>query len=204
MSVAISSILGYCEWFAELCTRSDDRKDNRRIKSFLSLAATIALTGGSAALAADGVAHGDLVGTGGAARGAISVTAAPNGVILRIEAKGLPPGWHGVHFHEKGDCSDPKFTSAGGHVHAVTPVVHGLLNPQANDDGDLPNLFVGPDGTATVELYSTLVLLSAGSARPALLDANGAALVIHANPDDYKTQPIGGAGDRIACAVIRQ
>jgi len=148
-------------------------------------------------------ATGNLIGTGGAARGTITVTAAPKGVILRVEATGLSPGWHGAHFHEKGDCSDPKFTSAGAHVHSATPVMHGLLNDGANDAGDLPNIYVGADGTATVELYSMLVSLSGGdAARPALMDADGAALVIHANPDDYRTQPIGGAGDRVACAVI--
>ena len=169
----------------------------------LRLAAVVFLTGASVVHAADTVAHGDLIGLGGGARGTVTVTAAPKGVILRIQATGLPPGWHGVHFHEKGDCGDPKFASAGAHVHAMSPVQHGLLNAMANDDGDLPNLFVGPDGAATVELYSTLVALNAGGDRPALLDADGSALVIHAKPDDYMTQPIGGAGDRIACAVIR-
>jgi|SRR5882757_1788988 superoxide dismutase, Cu-Zn family len=155
------------------------------------------------AQAAPDVHTANLMGSGGAARGTITVTPAPKGVLLRIEAKGLPPGWHGMHFHEKGDCSDPKFQSAGAHVHAATPVVHGLLNAEANDNGDLPNIFVGPDGSATVELYSTLVSLEGGGGRPALLDADGAALVVHANPDDYRSQPIGGSGDRIACAVIR-
>jgi Cu-Zn family superoxide dismutase len=149
-------------------------------------------------------ATGNLVGPGGTARGTITVTGAPKGVILRVEAIGLSPGWHGMHFHEKGDCSDMKFTSAGAHVHSATPVVHGFMNDQANDAGDLPNLYVSADGSAMVELYSTLVSLSGGdAAHPALMDADGAALVIHANPDDYRTQPIGGAGDRVACAVIR-
>lgn len=147
-------------------------------------------------------ASGDLKGPDGAAHGTVTVTGAPKGVVLRIEARGLKPGWHGVHFHEKGACSDAKFTSAGGHVHAASPVVHGLLNPQANDAGDLPNIHVGADGTATAELYSTLVSLNGGPA-PALMDADGSAVVIHASPDDYKSQPIGGAGDRVACAVIR-
>jgi Cu-Zn family superoxide dismutase len=147
-------------------------------------------------------ASGDLKGPDGASHGTVTVTAAPKGVLLRIEAKGLKPGWHGVHFHEKGACSDPKFTSAGAHVHAASPVVHGLLNPKANDAGDLPNIHAGADGSATAELYSTLVSLSGGSA-PALMDADGSAVVIHASPDDYKSQPIGGAGGRVACAVIR-
>ncbi|MCE2574711.1 superoxide dismutase[Cu-Zn] [Komagataeibacter sp. FNDCR2] len=156
----------------------------------------------SMAHAAD-TAVGNLLGSDGTARGTIHVTEAPKGVLLRVEAKGLIPGWHGIHFHEKGDCGAPKFTSAGAHVHATSPVVHGLLNPNANDAGDLPNIFVGTDGAATVEFYSTLVSLNGKDGRPALLDADGSALVIHANPDDYQTQPIGGAGDRVACAVIR-
>ena len=135
--------------------------------------------------------------------GQVTVTAAPDGVILRVQAKGLTPGWHGMHFHEKADCSDPAFKGAGGHIHAKTPVVHGMLNADFNDAGDLPNLDVNADGSATLELYSTLVTLKPSGARPALLDADGSALVIHANPDDYKSQPIGGAGERIACAPIQ-
>jgi Cu-Zn family superoxide dismutase len=145
----------------------------------------------------------DLVGADGGTIGKITVTDAPHGVLLRITAKGLTPGWHGVHFHEKADCSAPTFKSAGAHVHSMTPVTHGLLNPQANDDGDLPNLYVAADGSVTVELYSTLVSLKGAGDRPALLDADGSSVVIHANPDDYMTQPIGGAGDRVACAPIK-
>jgi Cu-Zn family superoxide dismutase len=144
----------------------------------------------------------DLKGPDGAARGSITVTAAPKGVLLKVEARGLTPGWHGIHFHEKGSCADPKFTSAGSHVHNAKPVVHGLLNPNANDSGDLPNILAGADGTATAEIYSALVSFK-GGALPALLDADGSAVVIHANPDDHNSQPIGGAGDRVACAVIR-
>ncbi len=135
--------------------------------------------------------------------GQVTVTAAPNGVILRVQAKGLAPGWHGMHFHEKADCSDPAFKRSGGHIHAKTPAVHGMLNAGFNDAGDLPNLYVNADGSATVELYSTLVTLNRTGARPALLDADGSALVIHAKPDDYKSQPIGGSGERIACAPIQ-
>ena len=135
--------------------------------------------------------------------GQVTVIGAPNGVILRVEAKGLAPGWHGMHFHEKADCSDPPFKGAGGHIHAKTPVVHGMLNADFNDAGDLPNLYVNGDGSATLELYSTLFTLKGGAARPALLDADGSALVIHANPDDYESQPIGGAGERVACAPIQ-
>ena len=145
-----------------------------------------------------------LKGANGRVIGEVTVTAAPNCVILRVQAQGLAPGWHCMHFHEKADCSDPAFKSTGGHIHAKTRVVHGMLNADFNDAGDLPNLYVNADGSATVELYSTLVTLDRSSGgRPALLDADGSALVIHANPDDYKSQPIGGAGERIACAPIQ-
>lgn len=144
-----------------------------------------------------------LKGANGQVIGQVTATAAPNGVILRVQAQGLAPGWHGMHLHEKADCSDPTFKSAGGHIHAKTPVVHGILNADFNDAGDLPNLYVNADGSATVELYSTLVTFDRSGARPTLLGADGSALVIHANPDDYKSQPIGGAGARIACAPIQ-
>ncbi len=168
----------------------------------MALCAGIGLGMASFGAAGAEVRTAPLTGADGAAHGLVTVTAAPKGVLLRVEATGLPPGWHGMHFHEKGDCDAPSFAAAGAHVHAATPVVHGFLNPQANDDGDLPNIYVGADGTARVELYSTLVALQPGAGRPALLGPSGSAVVIHANPDDYTTQPIGGAGARIACAAL--
>ncbi len=165
------------------------------------LAAGLSLTAATLLPALAGTS--DLKGPDGSARGMVTVSAAPKGVVLKIEAKGLTPGWHGIHFHEKGDCSDPKFTSAGSHVHNAKPVVHGLLNPSANDSGDLPNIFADSAGSATAEIYSTLVSFQGGTATPSLLDADGSAVVIHAKADDHNSQPIGGAGDRVACAVIR-
>ena len=139
----------------------------------------------------------------GADIGTIRLTDAPKGVLLHVEASGLTPGWHGIHFHEKGDCSDAGFKLSGGHVHTMTPSVHGLLNPQASDQGDLTNIFAGADGKANAEIFSPLVALHAGTDRADLLDADGSAIVIHASPDDYTTQPIGGAGTRVACAVVK-
>lgn len=129
--------------------------------------------------------------------GGVMLVDAPKGVLLRVSAKGLTPGWHGVHFHDKGDCSKADFTSAGAHVHGADKAAHGLLNPAANETGDLPNLFIGKDGSGMAEFYTTLTTLSA------LHDADGSALVVHASPDDHSTQPIGGAGARVACGVIR-
>ena len=170
----------------------------------LAIALCLVLCAGLAAAQTTREARtGSLKGANGQVLGEVTVTAAANGVILRIQAKGLTPGWHGMHLHEKADCSDPGFKASGGHIHAKTPAVHGMLNAGFNDAGDLPNLYVNADGSATVELYSTLVTMHSGGAQPALLDADGSALVIHANPDDYKSQPIGGSGERIACATIQ-
>ena len=173
------------------------------MKTF-TLAMTLALAALGPATAADApaTARAELKNAAGASIGTAVVTEAPNGVLLRIEARGLAPGWHGLHFHEKGDCSKSDFTTAGGHIHAKPAVVHGLLNPEATDAGDLPNVFAGKDGTATAELYSGYVSLGGSAGRPALTDVDGSAVVIHANPDDYTSQPIGGAGARIACGVI--
>lgn len=135
--------------------------------------------------------------------GVVTATEAPHGVLLKLELKSLTPGWHAIHFHEKGDCGAPDFKSAGAHVHTTAQVTHGLLNPAANDSGDLPNVFAGSDGAATAEVYSTLVSLKGAGGRPALLDGDGSSIVVHASPDDHNTQPIGGAGARAACGVIK-
>jgi Cu-Zn family superoxide dismutase len=137
----------------------------------------------------------------GQAMGAATLTEAPGGLLIRIEVSGLTPGWHGLHFHEKGDCGAADFKSAGAHTHDAAPAVHGLLNPAANETGDLPNLFAGADGSAKAEVFTTRVSLSRSGAG-ALLDGDGSALVIHAAPDDHLSQPIGGAGARVACAAI--
>jgi len=135
--------------------------------------------------------------------GSVTMVEGPKGVLVRVEATGLPPGWHGLHFHEVGDCSKTDFTSAGAHVHGKPGAVHGLLNPDANEAGDLPNLYVDAAGVGAAEIHATLVALNPTEGRANLLDADGSAIVIHANPDDYKTQPIGGAGARIACGVLK-
>ena len=169
-----------------------------------ALAALAATLFAGTAIAADAPANQriELKNSAGASVGSAVLTNAPKGVLMRIELKGVAPGWHGLHFHEKGDCSKSDFTSAGGHVHGGPTMVHGLLNPDANEAGDLPNLFVAADGAGTTEVFSTSVALKAAAGRENLADKDGSAIVIHANADDHKTQPIGGAGGRIACGVI--
>jgi Cu-Zn family superoxide dismutase len=169
--------------------------------AFVALAATLFA---GTATAADAPANQriELKNSTGAAIGSALLTNAPKGVLLKVELKGVAPGWHGLHFHEKGDCSKSDFTSAGGHVHGGPTMVHGLLNPDANEAGDLPNIFVAADGSANAEIFTTFVSLGGVDGRQDLTDKDGSAIVVHANADDHKTQPIGGAGARIACGVI--
>src|ERR1043165_4352096 len=123
----------------------------------LTALTAVAALAASAAAAPPASMTADLKNAQGQTVGAVIATAAPKGVILKVEAKGLSPGWHGVHLHEKGDCSKSDFTTAGGHVHGPGAAAHGLLNPAANDMGDLPNIHAGMDGVASAELYTTLV-----------------------------------------------
>ena len=162
-----------------------------------ALVLSVGLLAATQASAAAGSATAELKGADGQAIGTATLTEAPHGVLLRLQAKGLTPGWHGLHFHEKGDCSKSDFTSAGAHVHGAGTAVHGLLNPSGNETGDLPNIHAGTDGEASAEVFTNLTTLAA------LRDADGSAVVIHANPDDHMAQPIGGAGPRVACAEIK-
>jgi len=129
---------------------------------------------------------------------------APTGVLLQVKIAGLTPGWHGMHFHAMGDCSDPKFEKSGAHInHAEMKKPHGLLNAQGPDMGDLPNIYIAADGSGQAQAFSSLVSWKGAGNRPALSDADGSALVFHASPDDHVAQPIGGAGARVACAVVK-
>lgn len=120
---------------------------------------------------------------------------------IKINPGSLEPGYHGMHFHEVADCSDAKtFQTAKGHV-IFHGKPHGFLNPKGPHAGNLPNLIVGKDGGVEVELYSQLLSLK-GEA-DGLLDSNGSSLIIHENIDDHLSQPIGGAGGRVACAEIK-
>jgi Cu-Zn family superoxide dismutase len=120
-------------------------------------------------------------------------------VLLRVSISGLPPGEHAFHIHETGRC-EPPFDSAGGHFNPAGKK-HGLLAPEGKHAGDLPNLHVPADGALKLEVLATEVMLAAGSAN-SLLDSDGAALVVHRDADDYRTDPAGAAGPRIACGVI--
>ncbi len=123
------------------------------------------------------------------------------GVRILLEVHGLTAGRKGVHIHETGNCEPPDFKSAGAHFNPAAKQ-HGTDNPQGPHAGDLPNIEVGKDGTGRLDTTTDRVTLGEGAS--SLFDADGSALVVHADPDDYKTDPSGNSGDRIACAVIRK
>ena len=132
-----------------------------------------------------------LVGADGPVIGEINRGDGDAGAEFQLTAQGLPPGVHGIHLHDVGLCEGPSFESAGPHWNP-TNAQHGRENPDGPHQGDLPNLTVGADGTARLTL-----------AMPeGLIDGNGAALVIHADPDDNRTDPSGNSGARIACAAF--
>jgi len=134
--------------------------------------------------------------------GQLILKEASGGVIARVTASDIPIGWHGMHFHVKADCGDTAFKNSGGHINP-SGKEHGLRNPNGPDNADLPNIYANDEGFVDAEVFSTRIALRGGiPGRPNLLDSDGSALVIHAAEDDQVTQPIGGAGARIACAAI--
>jgi len=121
------------------------------------------------------------------------------GIALDLHLHDLSPGEHAVHFHQAPKCEGPDFKSAGGHFNPEGKK-HGFDNPEGHHAGDMKNFMVGADGKASnVHLENGDVTLKDG---PHSLLSNGAAIVIHAKADDYKTDPSGNSGDRIACGVI--
>ncbi|MBX7541374.1 superoxide dismutase family protein [Qipengyuania sphaerica] len=117
---------------------------------------------------------------------------------LAVAATGLEPGEHGFHLHTTGRCEGPDFKSAGGHLNPAQRE-HGSLNPKGKHLGDMPNLVIGASRST-----STQVDLGADTAqlRDSIFDADGTAIVIHAGADDYRSDPAGDAGARVACGVL--
>lgn len=144
---------------------------------------------------------GEIRNNKGETIGRLTIRDGANTLVMRIaiSAGGLRPGWHGIHFHAVGDCSDADtFMNSKAHVNHDQSK-HGLLNPDGPDEGDLPNVFAAADGSVNAEVSSQTPLTGEGG----LQDGDGSALIVHANEDDHTTQPIGGAGARIGCAVIK-
>lgn len=161
-----------------------------------SLAACTTMTGPSGGAVASGTFH---TATGVPA-GTAQLIAAGDAMTLTVAVAGLPSGVHGIHLHTTGACDGPAFASAGSHLNPGGHQ-HGAANPAGSHLGDLPNLKIGNSrsGALTVQLTGMRADLEAQ-----LFDTDGAAVVIHADADDYRTDPSGNSGARIACAVLKR
>ena len=127
--------------------------------------------------------------------GEVVLKQTPHGTLLHAKFSSLPAGAHAFHVHAVGKC-EPPFKSAGGHFNPGGKK-HGILAGAGLHVGDMPNIHVPESGSLEIEVLNTGLKLDSS-----LFDADGAAIVLHAGPDDYKSDPAGAAGGRIACGVI--
>ena len=131
--------------------------------------------------------------------GTATLTQAANGVSIKLNVRGLPPGDHAIHVHQTAKCEGPDFKSAGGHFNPDNKH-HGLQNPDGPHAGDIPNFVADAKGASKATVVAPNVSLTDGP--HSVFTGGGTALVVHAKGDDGKTDPSGNSGDRIACGVI--
>ena len=161
----------------------------------LLLATTMALP--VAAQSAMAILH-DKTGT---EMGRVDLLQAPEGVLLKVSLKDVPAGEHAFHIHAAAKCDPPTFDSAGPHFNP-TNEKHGLLAGHGHA-GDMPNLYVPKDGELEVEILNPTVTLAKGAPN-SLFQPAGTTIVLHEGVDDYKTDPAGNAGARLACGAINE
>jgi Cu-Zn family superoxide dismutase len=146
-------------------------------------------------------AHANIVNAQGQNIGTATIRQADGGIRIDVHVSQLPPGIHGIHVHTVGKCEGPAFTSAGGHLNP-TSKKHGKDNPEGPHAGDLLNIQVDASGNGKASLLNPNITL--GDGPNSLFHEGGTAIVIHEKADDYKTDPAGNSGARIACGVIER
>lgn len=160
----------------------------------------LALAGAQAASAANITAQAKLAPTSGSkVEGLVTFEQAADGVHVKAKVEGLTPGLHGFHIHEKGDCSAPDGSSAGGHFNP-TSAPHGDPAHASKHSGDFGNITADAKGVATLDVTVPLAQLTLTEGSP--VNALNRGVIVHTAPDDLKTQPTGNAGGRLACGVI--
>jgi Cu-Zn family superoxide dismutase len=172
-----------------------------RILKLFGTAGAAALLAAAAALPVQAaeMANTQLKDSHGKAVGDVDLVQTPAGVLIKLQIKGVAPGEHAFHVHAVGKCEAP-FESAGPHFNPGNHK-HGMMSGQAHA-GDMPNLHVPQSGELSVEVVNVAITLEKGKPN-SVFDTDGSALVIHAKADDYKSDPAGNAGDRIACGIIQ-
>ncbi|WP_071796816.1 superoxide dismutase family protein [Natronohydrobacter thiooxidans] len=158
---------------------------------FVFFASTVAAQLGETATAA-------FLDQDGSAMGTATLTQTNSGVLIDLEVANLPPeSWIAFHIHEHGECDPADDHESAGEHFAVAGAEHGFLIEGGPHEGDMPNQYVPADGILRAQVLNAMVTLNGGET-----DIRGRTLMLHAEPDDYTSQPSGDAGDRIACAVI--
>jgi Cu-Zn family superoxide dismutase len=161
----------------------------------------VALVAASAVVMAQApeTAKAELKDAAGKTVGQATLTESPHGVLVHVTLTGAPAGAHAFHIHTTGKCDAPMFMTAGGHFNPAMKQ-HGINNPMGMHAGDLPNVDVPASGALTFDVFATDVTLKSGA--NSLMDADGSAVMLHQGLDDYKGDPAGNAGARIACGVV--
>lgn len=174
-----------------------------KLKTILTGTTVMLLAAGcanTASMSGGMVAIADLTDASGKVAGKAAIRETADGLWLDVSVKGVTLGAHGLHVHAVGKCDAPDFVTAGGHWNP-SGHQHGKKNPQGPHAGDAPNLVANTGGVGSLKTWLGAGMISAGTTP--LLDADGAAVVLHADPDDEMTDPSGKSGKRILCGVLR-
>ena len=162
---------------------------------------TIGLVSSPALAAKKAHAVARLSGRDGKPVGTVDFAAVTRGILITFDLHDLPPGPHAIHLHTSGNCdAKSAFTAAGPILTLIPGKQHGYLAEGGPEAGDLPNQFAGADGRLHASTLTSA--FSLGNGKRSIFDRDGVAVIVDARGDDYRTQPLGNAGDRIACGVV--